>query len=137
MKKKRAIKITVICLLALISVLLLNTFVIPPLARQFIDNGPRIISYREPTDRERSLAERINKAIMEMDKIQDCEVLVLLSEEPIFPAVSLELENNVKFADFTESDIEAVKTIIISISMDIEGVVIDGKNINMSIGMAN
>ena len=69
-----------------------------------------------------------------MEKIQDCEVLVLLTEEPIRPFISLELENNVKFADFTDSDKEVVIATVISISMEIEGVVIDGENISMSIG---
>ena len=137
MKRKKVIITTGICLLALISGLLIYTFAVPPIVRHFVvESDPRIKTYREPTDREHFLAERISDAIMEMDKIQDCEVLVLLSEEPIKPFVLLELENNIKYADFTDSDIEAVKTTVISISKDIEGVVIDGENISMSIGEA-
>ena len=135
MKRRRAIKTTAICLLALISVLLIYTYAVPPLARLFFaGSGPRITTYREMTYREKCLAERMMDSIIEMEKIKDCEVLVLLDEEPIQPFISVELENNVKYADFTDSDIEAIKSIVSSISMDSESVVIDGNNISFGIG---
>ena len=101
MKKKRAIKTIAICFLALICVLLIYTFAVPPLVRMLIiRSGPRITSYREMTDQERHLAERMMDSIIEMDKVKDCEVLILLDEEPIQPFVSLELEKNIKYAEF-------------------------------------
>ena len=136
MKRKKVIITTGICIIALIIGLLIYTFAVPPLARLFVESSPSIQAYREPTDREQFLAERIRDAIMEEDKIQDCEVLVLLDDEPVQPFVSLILENNIKFADFTDSDIEAIKTTVSNISMDIAGVVIDGENISMVIGEA-
>ena len=97
------------------------------------ESNRRIQPYRELTEREQLLAERIEDTVLEMNMIQDCEVAVML-DEPIHVIVSIILEINVKLSEFTDLDIQAVKTIVSDTSMSSENVTILAEDISIGVG---
>ena len=101
-----------------------------------VESGSRINPYRELTEEEQILGESLRYAIMEMDKILDCEVAVLLSLDPVMVFVVIILEDDEEISDFSDSEIQAVKTIIssVDISMNNENITINEDNISISVG---
>ena len=96
------------------------------------ESDRKIEPYRELTDREHSLSERVHDAIMEVYKIRECEVAVML-DVPIHIIVAITLEENEKLSNYSELDSQAVYTAACN-AMSSENVIVGTENITISVG---
>ena len=94
-------------------------------------NPSRILTDREPTDREQLLAERLMHDILEIKMIQDCEAVVSL-DEPTSICVVLSGESgyDVTLSKEPDFDVQAVYKIIRN-TMSNENVTISNDNISI------
>ena len=133
MKRKNIIIFAVLCFFVFIGVLstLLNTgfikFRIPS-----NESDRRIHTDRDLTDRELFLSERLSDVITEMEKVNNCEVAVML-DEPIHIIVYMTLESNERLSDYLDMDRQAVYALVCS-TMYNENVTISDENITIGFG---
>ena len=130
MKRVRIIVPIVVCLLFIASMLAFSGCAL--LKKPSTESDRKIEPYRELTDREQLLSERVQDAVMEINKIHECEAAVML-DVPVTVIIALTLEENEKLSSYSDLDYQAVYSTVCN-TMGNENVIIGTENITISIG---